>query len=361
MDFILYLELHQPLELKREPPSRVASWLDLVDWSASRRRFEEAASRCYTPLLKVLDELAPQGLRAAARVSGVLLEQAERWDRSLLEAIGGLVSRGALELVAGPYFNTPPVLPLEELVEQARVHAAKLRELFGIEARVYANPYLAYSDDIGTALSDSLGARAVLAEGAHHLLAWRAPYFVYKHPSRGIALLLRDPNLSNEVAFGLGKWLTASALAERASRAEGHVVVVGVPAETFGLAVPASSGAFEFLRWLPRELAKHPWVRFATPSEVVERYEPVDVLSAASPVSWLETKDLRPLTESPLQQASLTLLLELRERAARAGLAEAWRLLTQADLLLASRSITAAARLLKAICALRSTLAELPG
>ena len=356
MDFVLYLEIHQPLELKGEPRDRVGSWLDLVDWDASRRRFEEAAGRCYVPLLRLLEELAPQGLRAAARVSGVLLEQAERWGRSLLETVERLVSKDVLELVAGPYFNTPPVLPLEELVEQTRLHVAKLRELFGVEAKVCANPYLAYSDDVGSALSDGLGTRAVLAEGAHYLLAWRAPYFVYKHPSRSLVLLLRDPNLSNEVAFGLGRWLTASALAERASRAEGHVVVVGVPAETFGLAVPASSGAFEFLRWLPRELAKYPWVQFATPSEVVEQYEPVDVLSAANPVSWLESRDLKPLTESPLQQASLSMLLELRERAREAGLVEAWRLLTQADLLLASRSVAAATRLLKAVCALRSSL-----
>jgi len=355
LDFVLYLELHQPLELKREPPSRISSWLDLVDWGASRRRFEEAASRCYEPLLRLLDELATQGLRVAARVSGILLEQAERWGRSLLEAIGELVSKGVLELVAGPYFNTPPALPLEELVEQTQLHAAKLRELFGAETRVCANPYLAYSDDVGSALSDGLGARAVLAEGVHRLLAWRAPYFVYRHPSRSLVLLLRDPNLSNEVAFGLGKWFTASALAERASRAEGCVVVVGVPAETFGLAIPASSGAFEFLRWLPRELAKYPWVRFATPSEVIDRYEPVDVLSAPTAVSWLEAGDLRPLTESPLQQAILSLLLELREGATKAGLAEAWRLLTQADYLLASRSVAAALRLLKALCALRSS------
>jgi len=356
LDFVFYLELHQPLELKREPLSRVSSWPDLVDWEASRRRFEEAASRCYEPLLRLLGELAAQGLRAAARVSGILLEQAERWSRGMLETIGGLVAKGALELVAGPYFNAPPVLPLEELVEQTKLHAAKLRELLGAEARVCANPYLAYSDDVGSALSDGLGARAVLAEGVRHLLGWRAPYFVYRHPSRSLALLLRDPSLSNEVAFGLGRWLTASALAERASRVEGCVVVVGVPAETFGLAVPASSGAFEFVRWLPRELAKYPWVRFATPSEVVERYEPVDVLSAPTAVSWLEAGDLRSLTESPLQQAILSLLLELREGAAEAGLAEAWRLLTQADYLLASRSVAAALRLLKALCSLRSSL-----
>jgi len=356
LDFVFYLELHQPLELKREPPGRLGSWLELVDWDASRRRFEEAAGRCYAPLLKLLEELAPQGLRVAVRVSGLLLEQAERWGRGLVESLEGLASRGAVELVAGPHFNAAPALPIEELVEQTRLNAARLRELFGVEARVCANPYLAYSDDIGSALSDRLGARAVLAEGVRHLLAWRAPYFVYKHPSRALALLLRDPNLSNEVAFGLGRWLTASALAERASRAEGHVVVVGVPAETFGLAVPASSGAFEFLRWLPRELAKYPWVRFATPSEVVERYEPVDSLSVPAPVSWLEPGDLRPLTESPLQQAILSLLLELRGRAAEAGLEDAWRLLAQADYLLAARSVAAAARLLKAACALRSSL-----
>lgn len=353
VDFVLYLEMHQPLLPRKEPPASVESWWDLTEVDASKAVFERALGSCYLPLLRTLEELAPSGVKVGLRVSGVLLESAEEWGKSLLERMASLISVEAMELVAGPYFNLPPFLfPADELVEQTRLHRAKLRELFGIEARTFAAPYLAYSDEVGRLVRDELNLRAVLAEGAAHVLAWRTPHFVYKHPSRDLTILIRDQETSNQVAFGLGKWLTAAYLAERASRIEGTTVVVAVPAETFGLSVPASAGAFEFLRWLPKELAKHPWIRFALPSDAAEK-EPVDVVSVPQPVTWLETKDLRSLTESAAQQLLLALLMELRGRL-RSELLAAWRFLAQADLLLASRSMEAALRLAKALCALRA-------
>jgi len=357
VDFVLYLEMHQPLVLRREPPAKVESWWDLTDVEASKAAFERAQGTCYLPLLRTIEELAPSGLKVGLRVSGVLLESAELWGKSLLEQLGSLVSIEAVELVAGPHFNLPPLIfPADELVEQVKLHRAKLKELFGVEAEVFAAPYLAYSDEIGRLVKDELNLRAVLAEGAMHVLAWRTPHFVYKHPSRDLSILVRDQEISNQVAFGLGKWLTAAYIAERASRIEGTTLVVAVPAETFGLSVPASAGAFEFLRWLPKEFAKHPWIRFATPSDAAGK-EYVDVLNVPQPVTWLESKDLRPLTESAAQQMLLALLTELKGRVRR-ELLGAWRFLAQADLLLASRSMDAALRLAKALCALRASAGD---
>lgn len=356
MDFVLFLEAHQPFVLRREQPRRLESWLDLVDIESTRRLFEKAAGECYTPLFRLLEELKPHGVRVGLRVSGVLLAQAERWGRGLVEQLRHLVSTGAVELVAGPYYNSiPHLLPSEEFVKQVEQHAASIRETFGVEAKALAAPYLTYSDEVGRLARDELGLRVALAEGEPRSLAWRTSHFVYKHPLKDLSILVRDQELSNEVAFGLGKWLTAAHFASRVSRVEGTSVLVALPAETFGTFVPAGAGAFDFLRWLPKELGRYAWVRFALPSEAAER-EPVDVLSAPQPVTWLETKDLRPLTESTLQQMLLALLLELRGPAERAGLLEAWRILTQADYLLASRSPQTAIKLAKALCALQASL-----
>ncbi|MCS7104129.1 MAG: hypothetical protein NZ954_01000 [Thermofilaceae archaeon] len=355
---MLYLEMNQPIELKKEPPTRVSEWVDLVDEAVMRKRFEEAAGRCYTQLMKVLEELIPHGFKVGVKVSGTFLEQAERWGKWLLEELTSLVSRGAVELIAGPYFNSPPLLiPNDEFVDQVRLHVKKVEEVFGCKPRVFAGPYLAYSDEVGRLVSDELGFKAALTEGVAQVLAWRSPHFVYKHPARDLLLLPRDQTLSNEIAFGLGKWLTAAILAEKASHVEGHAVLLGVPAETFGLAIPATAGVFEFLRWLPRELAKYPWASFATPSEAIEKHEPIDVLSIPNPVSWLESGDLRLLSENLLQQVVLSLLTELRGLAAEKGYQKAWRLLTQSDLLLSLRNVSTAIRALKATCALREALA----
>lgn len=358
MKLIVHLELHRPLELRKDPPGRLRQWVDLVDESATKSHFSEAYNSCYSKLFKLLEELKPLGFKVSARVSGSLLEQAERWGRQLLDRLSSLLSLEVLELATGPYFNSPPLLvPPEEYVEQLITHAKRVEELFGVKPFLVSNPYMIYSDEVGE-LTASTGVGAVLAEGTPRVLAWRAPHFVYKHPLRDICVLFRDHELSNKVAFGLGKWLTASVFAEEASKAQGHVVVVGVPAETFGLAVPESKGALDFLRWLPREVAKRPWVSFSTFRDVVALHEPVDAISVSCPVSWLETKDLKPLTDSPLQQLALSILAETWSGARDAGLIDAWRVLAQADLLLASSSVAASAKLVKALCSLRAAVAE---
>lgn len=350
MDFTVYLEAHQPLILRKQPRERIASWLDLVDEQSSRALFETALRRSYEPLLKLLAELAPTGFRVGLRVSGTLLDQAERWGRVFLEELRSLVAKGVTDLVAGPYYNSLAfLLSQDEYVEQVEMHVKRLDELFGVRPKVLSNPYLAYSDEVGRLAYDRLGMRAVIAEGAPQVLGWRTPHFVYRHPIHQLRVLVRDSELSNEVAFGLGKWLRADFFADKVSRSAGSVVIVGVPAETFGLSVPREQGAFEFLRWLPRELAKHRWVRIAVPSEVAEK-EPVDLFSSPTVVTWLETKDLRSLTESPLQAALLSQLGDLREHARAAGLIEAWRVLTQADLLYAAKGVSAFASVQRAVC-----------
>jgi len=354
---VIYLEFHQPYVLRDQPPRALRSWRDLVDEGATRARFEEALRRSYRPLLRLLASLAAEGVKLGVRVSGVLLEQALEWGAEVVEGLASLISKGAIEPVAGPYYNSPPppLLPEEEYVEQVRLHIEMIGERFGVRPASLANPYLAYSDAIGAVACEKLGLRVALAEGAPRVLGWRAPHFVYRHPTCDLRLLVRDAALSNSIAFGLGRWLTAEALAREAARAGGHVVVLGVPAETFGLAIPAEAGAFEFLSWLPREVGKYPWLRFATPSEAASR-DPVDVLSAPYPVSWLEPKDLSPLTASPLQAAVVAELEALRGAALSSGLGEAWRLLTQADLLHSASTLTGFSRLWRALCSLRCSV-----
>ncbi|MEM2795450.1 MAG: hypothetical protein QXY49_06315 [Thermofilaceae archaeon] len=356
MDFIVYLEAHQPLILRKQPRERVTSWLDLVDEHSSSSLFEIALKKSYEPLFKLLSELAPTGFKVGLRVSGILLDQAERWGKVFLEELASLVAKGVVDLVAGPYYNSITfLLSQDEYVEQVEMHVKKLVDLFGVRPKVLSNPYLAYSDEVGRLAYDKLEMQAVITEGASQVLGWRTPHFVYRHPVHQLKVLTRDPELSNEIAFGLGRWLRADFFTDKVTRVAGSVVLVGVPMETFGLSVPREQGAFDFLRWLPREVAKRHWVRVATPSEVAAK-EPVDLFTSFNVVTWLETKDLRPLTENPLQAALLSQLGDLREHARAAGLNEAWRLLTQVDLLYAARGVSTFTSVQKAMCALYASV-----
>ena len=359
MDLILYLEAHQPRRLRGIPPLKLGEADDLLDVELDRSLFEKVAERCYRPLLKLV-EASENGLKLALKVSGTLLEQMEAWGSDLLESLKSLVSAGRVELVAGPYYHSiASLIAPEELVEQTRMHVDLIDELMGVRPKVFSNPFLIYDDRVGQLVSEELGMSVVIAEGSPRVLGWRAPSYVYKSPASETRLLLRDYRLSDEVSFGLGRgYVRADSYATRVSRIEGQVVVVGLPAETFGEFIPAEAGAFEFLKWLPRELSKYPWVRFSTPSEAASKYEPVDELAVSQPVSWLEGKDLSALTGSPLQVAALEILRELRVKALSSGLARAWRLLSQADLLYSMRaSMGVFLKFERAACSLRSSIA----
>ncbi|RLF06418.1 MAG: hypothetical protein DRK00_01625 [Thermoprotei archaeon] len=357
MDFVLYLEAHQPRRLRAQLSSRIVKADDVLDESLDRRVFERVAEKCYRPLLKLLESVG--GLRVAMKLTGTLLEQMESWGDDLIEMVRGLAWEGRIELVAGPYYNSVAGLVDEgELVEQTRRHVELLAELTGVRPACFANPYLIYYDEIGELVSRELGLRVIITEGSPRVLGWRAPSYVYKARASDARLLLRDYRLSDEVAFGLPRGqVRVDEYAAKVSRVEGQVVLVGLPAETFGEHAPASMEAFDFLRRLPSELSKYPWVRISTPSETVKRYKPVDELRVRQPVSWLEDKGLSTLTGSPLQVAAIEILRELMPRALASPLARAWRLLSQADILYSMRrDLKTFLEFERAACALRSSL-----
>ncbi len=53
-----------------------------------------------------------------------------------------------------------------------------LKEFLGIEATAFRNTELIYSDEIGSWIAD-MGFKAVLTEGAKHILGWKSPNFLY--------------------------------------------------------------------------------------------------------------------------------------------------------------------------------------
>lgn len=350
------MEAHQPRRLRSSPPSTLTSADDLIEDELDSLIFRRVSERCYRPLLETLE--ATKGLKAALKVTGTLLEQIMAWEPELLEDIKSLTREGKVELVTGPYYNSlAGLIDPMEFVEETKLHIELLDKLMGVKPGVFANPFLIYDDEVGRLVGQELGLKVVMAEASPRVLGWRAPSYVYVAASSPTELLLRDYRLSDVVAFGLARGLWASDYAARISKVEGQVVLVGFPAETFGELIPASAGVFEFLKSLPRELSKYPWVRISTPSEAVEEYEPVDELCVEEAVSWLESKDISPLTRSPLQAAAFEMLRELKEKALSSQLARGWRLLAQGDLIYSmGSSLEAFITFERAICALRTAL-----
>jgi alpha-amylase len=163
--------------------------------------------------------------------------------------------------------------------------------------------------------AEALGFRGILAEGADRVLGWRSPNFIYRpEGTKRISLLLKNYRLSDDVAFRFSSkvwtgWpLTADKFARWIDDMNGSAVTVNLfmDYETFGEHQWEDTGIFEFLRHMPAEILKHPDNGFATPSETVERHEPLARLAVPDYVSWADVeRDLSAWRGNPLQDDAL--------------------------------------------------------
>jgi alpha-amylase len=343
-----YFQVHQPFRL-RSGFDYFAIGTDAPheDEATNREILRKVADRCYLPANALLLELIEkhQGrFRVAFSISGVALEQFERYDPRVIESFRALVQTGAVELLSETYYHSLAFLFSEtEFQRQVRLHRKKVQELFGVTPTAFRNTELIYDNHLAQ-LVEGMGFEAVLAEGADRVLEWRSPNFVYRPAgTQSVALLLKNYRLSDDIAFrfsdrGWSEWpLTADKFVDWTRQIEGagEVVNLFMDYETFGEHQWECSGIFEFLRHLPDAVLRHPDASFLTPTEVARRYRPIAELDVPNPVSWADSeRDTSAWLGNPMQDAAaeLTYSLEKEVLATRdEGLIHAWRKLQTSD------------------------------
>src|SRR5690606_34178991 len=114
--------------------------------------------------------------------TGVAIEQFERYSPETLESFQRLARTGCVEFIGETYFHSLAALyDFEEFDAQVAMHRRRMFELFGQTPKVFRNTELIYNDEIGRHLASN-GYKAVIAEGADDILAWRSPNFIYRVP-----------------------------------------------------------------------------------------------------------------------------------------------------------------------------------
>ena len=153
------------------------------------------------------------------------------------------------------------------------------------------------------------------------ILGWRSPNFVFRVPKTKTGLLLKNYSLSDDIAFRFSRqdwpeWpLTADKFARwiHQTSASSQVINLFMDYETFGEHHWASSGIFDFLAHLPREILREREWDFATPSEVLKRYESVDDLHFHRVTSWADLdRDVSAWQGNRIQRTALSELLMLK-------------------------------------------------
>ncbi len=342
-----YFQVHQPLRLRRYSIFEIGHHNSYFDEQKNEAIIRKVAHKSYLPANKIILDLINNTdgrFKAAYSLTGIALEQLERYCPEVIDSFKKLVGTGCVEILDETYYHTLSFLySKDEFKEQVELHNKKIRQLLNFKPKVFRNTELIYSNELAGYV-EKMGYDGILAEGADHILGWRSPNFVYNPKGmKNFKLLVKNYRLSDDIAFRFSEksWkefpLTAPKYANWINRinGNGNVVNLFMDYETFGEHQWEDHGIFEFLKQAPHEILKNPDNDFLTPSEAIKRYESVAELDFPHFVSWADVeRDLSAWLGNKMQQEALReiYVLEQSVKSSRnTVLIDEWRKLQTSD------------------------------
>ena len=348
---VLYLHVHQPWRVRNYDIFDVASKHNYFSESASPDQdneliFHKIANKSYKPMNHLLEKLLNDhpDFKVSLSITGTFIEQAEQFDPGILDSFRRLVDTGRVEILSETYHHSLAFFyDRNEFEAQVERHRQKIREVFGVETRVFRNTELAYNNELAK-WADDYGFNGIIAEGWDDVLGWRSPNYVYRPVNTGnIKLLMKNYRLSDDIAFrfsdrGWADWpLTADKYHRWASTAleDAPLLNLFMDYETFGEHQWAEDGIFEFFEQFVRHWVSRPDQKFYTISEAIEANEPQGEISVTQTVTWADSeRDLSAWLGNNLQHEAMKYIYDMTERVLRTGdgqLIDDWRKLQTAD------------------------------
>ena len=313
-DVVFIFEVHQPCRIKKgffweRNMFRRLKKGELFDYyfdqAKDREIFERACKKCYIPsntiLLQLIDEYKREKkqVKVSFSISGIFIEQCERFMPDLLELFKQLGETGCVEFLDQTYHHSLVGLyPVrDEFIEQVKMHRQTMKDLLNAEPTVFENTELLYNNAIAK-VAEKLGYTGIVTEGVERALKGRSPNYVYKAKNtEKIKVLLRNFKLTDDIGFRFSQrswaeWpLTADKYVAWVAATPGQCVVIFPDYETFGEHHWPETGIHDFLKHMPPEILKWEHVHMATPSEVVKKHKAVgeiDVPELGGTVSWAD-------------------------------------------------------------------------
>jgi alpha-amylase len=322
----LYFQLHQPFRLKRYRFFDVGKDHYYYDDYLNKLILKKVANRCYIPTNELLYSLLTEfngQFKVSFSLTGILLDQLELYAPEVITSFKKLAGTGHVEFLSETYSHSLAALgSTDEFVAQVALHKKKIESLFGITPKVFRNTELVYSDAIGELVS-KMGYRAMLAEGAKHVLGWKSPNFLYYNViDPRLKVLLRNYKLSDDIAFRFSNhsWSEWPLKSEtylnwlKGTPNDEDFVNLFMDYETFGEHQPVESGIHQFLEHLVRLVIKDKATGFILPSEIAESHHAVGPLSVPYPSSWAdEERDLSAWLGNEMQKEAFKKLNSLRK------------------------------------------------
>ncbi|NLF82390.1 MAG: alpha-amylase, partial [Candidatus Gastranaerophilales bacterium] len=161
-----YFQLHQPFRLHPDT--------DYFFWEEKNQEvFKKVSEKNYVPATQMFTRVVKDcpSFKLCLSFSGTFLEQAEKYDRRVIEALQELYSAGLehnqVEFLEETYYHSLSGLFADvkkrEFIDQVALHRQKMKALFGVRPTSFRNTELMYNNDVANVVAD-MGYRAILCE-----------------------------------------------------------------------------------------------------------------------------------------------------------------------------------------------------
>ena len=320
----LFFQIHQPFRHRRYRFFDIGTEHYYYDDFTNESIIQQIAIKSYLPTNKLLLKLAShlgKNLKVSFSITGLALEQFQLYAPEVIESFQKLVKTGCVEFLSETYSHSLSSLKDKSIFEeQVKLHKQKIFELFGVQPEVFRNTEMIYSDEIGAHVAE-MGFKAILTEGAKHVLGWKSPNYVYVNAlNPRLKVLMRNFKLSDDIAFRFANtnWLDYPLTADKFvnwlenMNPKDEVVNLFLSYESIGGRQSKDTGIFNFIESLITKIVKHPALKLASPSEVIEELQPISAVSVPNPISWADVeRDLTAWLGNGMQQEAFEKLYNL--------------------------------------------------
>lgn len=295
--FCIGFEVHQPFRLRKNfvfnpdkgPDDQMERYFDETNKTILLR----VCNKCYEPATSIILDELDEGFACAFSISGVLIEQLERWAPDVLDLFIQAAQHKNVEMIGQTFYHSISSLfwTMDEFCSQVRLHRQLIKDIFRVEPKVFENTEFLFDNRIAATVRD-LGFSACYTEGVSDILEWRSPNYLYQ--CNGLPVIMRNFKLSDDIAFRFAcrEWegwpLTADKYANWVSQCPGDFVPVFIDYETLGEHYWADSGILEFLRYLGPEMQRF-GVEMVNPEDLLE-YPVREEFSISNPLSWADAE-----------------------------------------------------------------------
>jgi alpha-amylase len=154
-----YFQVHQPMRLRHY--TVFDHHHNYFDDHKNAQICQKVANKCYLPTNRLLLDLIRKydgRFKVAFSITGVLLEQLQKYSPETLSTFDALARTGCVEFLAETYYHSLSFLySRDEFAEQVNLHRQSIEYLFGQKPRVFRNTELIYNNDLAVFLEEKCG------------------------------------------------------------------------------------------------------------------------------------------------------------------------------------------------------------